>query len=85
MMKIKTVAGPDSYPTGGFEVEIGEFEKVTQAAVSVKTGSYHAGVPSITGNKPKVQVFVGAAGADTEVTAGTDLSGETFTIVAEGI
>jgi len=90
MRIIKTVAGPTSYTSGGFDVEVGELEKVVQAGVSPWTGGYKSEVASITGNKVKVLVRyydydAAADGAAIEVTAGTDLSGVKFVVDAEGI
>jgi len=89
MRIIKTVAGPTSYPTGGFDTTIGEFEKVTDAQVS-PTGGYKAEVVSITGNVVKTMVRyydydAAADGGAIQVPAGTDLSGVNFTLDVEGI
>ena len=96
MIVVKTVAGPSAYPTGGFNVTIGELEKVSKAFVqALGLNEYIAQVASITGNVVRVAVrdnieqAVNEGGTATytvggEVAAGADLSGVTFVVVAEG-
>ena len=79
----KTASGPSSYSAGGFEVEIGELEKVAGAVVTVSsTTFYHAQIASITGNKVKIMVYEWTGSAVAEVGDGTDLSDVTFYILA---
>jgi len=81
-------AGPSSYPSGGFDVQITGLSKV-HAAVVIAGGGYLAEVASISGNTIKVKVNYfdyDAAGDGTaiEVPSGTDLSGVTFYVIAIG-
>jgi len=79
----KIASGPSSYPTGGFEVEIGELEKVEGAVVTVESGTfYHPQIVSITDNKVKIKVWEWTGTEIAEVGAGTDLSGVKFHILA---
>lgn len=83
-------AGPSSYTSGGFDVEVSELAKVSKSAVLQITGGYIAEVTSISGNKPKVKVYyfdydAAADGAAIEVAAGTDLSGVTVTLLSYGL
>jgi len=80
--------GPTSYPSGGFEHTVTGFISVWDAVV-IAGGGYKAEVASITGNKVKIVVRyydypAAAAGTAIEITAGTDLSGVTFRIIAVG-
>lgn len=96
MIKVKSVAGPSAYPSGGFNVVIGELEKVEKAVVqALGLNEYIAQVNTITGNVVKVAVrdnieqAVDEGGSSKytiggEVAANTDLSGVTFIVVAEG-
>lgn len=93
---VKVVKGPASYTSGGFQVKIGELQKVTAAFVSdIGGGEYLPQIASITGNTVTVKVrdnieqAVNEGGSATytiggEISAGTDLSGVTFQIVAFG-
>ena len=81
-------AGPSSYPTGGFDVQITGLSKV-HAAIVVAGGGYLAEVASISGNTIKVKVNyfdydASADGTAIEVPSGTDLSGVTFYVIAIG-
>ena len=89
-------AGPSSYTTGGFDVEVAELAKVDISKVVQMTGIYTASVASVTGNKAKVKVYevkqaVDEGGTATytvvikEVAATTDLSGETVTLLSYGL
>lgn len=89
MNRTRAVAGPASYPAGGFGVMIGELEKLVAAAVS-PSGGYSPAVVGFSGNTASVGVYqsvgsVGPSGPHTEVPGGTDLSTVTFTVVGEGI
>ena len=84
-----SVSGPTSYTAGGFDVEIGELTEVYNAVVNI-SGGYLAEVAGIEGNKVKVKVRyfdydATADGPAIEVPDGTDLSGQTVRIWAEGI
>ncbi|MEM1524814.1 MAG: hypothetical protein QW618_01600 [Nitrososphaerales archaeon] len=93
----KVVTGPTSYPAGGFNVSIGELEKVSSAIVqSLGLNEYLAQIASITGNVVKIAVrnnieqAVDEGGSGTytiggEITAGTNISTVTFIVDAEGI
>jgi len=82
-----TFKGPTSYPTGGFEVEVGL--KRVEDANAIGGGGYLAEVVSITDNKVKILVRyfdypAAAAGTAIEIPSGTDLSGVTFRVIAVG-
>ena len=93
---VKETTGPASYSAGGFEVTIGELEKVDKAVAQViGGGEYLAQVVSISGNKVTVKVrdnieqAVDEGGTATytigaEVGDGTDLSAVTFLVIAYG-
>ncbi|MEM1551567.1 MAG: hypothetical protein QXH03_02720 [Candidatus Bathyarchaeia archaeon] len=93
---VKTVAGPSSYPSGGFSVSIGELQKVLAAIVQdVGGGEYLPQVAGISGNTVTIKVrdnieqAVNEGGSSTytiggEVSAGSDLSGVKFQIIAFG-
>ena len=93
---VKETTGPSSYSSGGFEVTIGELEKVDKAVAQViGGGEYIAQVVSISGNKVTVKVrnnieqAVDENGTSTytiggEVADGTDLSSITFYVIAYG-
>lgn len=72
-------AGPSSYATGGFNIEISDLAKVDIAYVANVTGGYTGEIAEINGNVVKVKVY---SSAGTEVSAGTDLSGVTVKIMA---
>jgi len=74
--------GPASYAAGGFDVEVSDLATVDISAVLQATGGYTAEVASISGNKAKVKVY---SASGTEVTNGTDLSGETVTLLSYGL
>ena len=83
------VLGPTSYTAGGFDVRISELGHVYNAVVNA-SGGYIAEVASISGNVVKIKVYyfdydATADGPAIEVPDGTDLSGVSFTIFAEGI
>jgi hypothetical protein len=96
MLKAKVVRGPATYPAGGFTVTFGEFEKVAAAVVKeLGGGEYLPQVAAISGNTITVKVrnnleqAVDEGGTATytiggEVAAGTDLSGVTFYVIADG-
>ena len=93
---VKETTGPSSYSAGGFNVTIGELEKVSKAIVQViGGGEYLAQVVSISGNVVTVKVRdnieqeVAEGGSSTytiggEVSDGTDLSSVTFYVIAYG-
>jgi len=79
----KKVSGPSSYSTGGFTVTIGELESVAGAVITVESSTfYHPQIASISGNTIKVIVYAWDGAAVSEISAGTDLSGVTFHILA---
>ncbi|MEM1694793.1 MAG: hypothetical protein QW456_11350 [Ignisphaera sp.] len=85
-----SAAGPASYATGGFAVRVPELEHVHAVLSASITGGYKIGGLSISGNAVTVVVHyynypATAAGPSTEVPAGTDLSGQTVTLVVVGI
>ena len=75
-------AGPASYSTGGFDVEVSELALVDISKAIQMSGGYTAEVVSIAGNKAKVKVY---SSSGTEVTGTTDLSGETVTLLSYGL
>ncbi len=79
---ITSSAGPSSYTTGGFDVSCSELSVVDGAFVVSSTGGYISEVVSTTGNSAKVKVY---SAQGTEVASATDLSGETFSIMAYGL
>ncbi len=89
-------AGPASYATGGFTVEVPELALVDISKAIQMTGIYKASVDSVSGNKATVKVYevnqpVNEGGSATytvtlkEVAAGTDLSAETVTLLSYGL
>lgn len=93
---VKVVAGPSSYPTGGFAVSIGELEKVKDAIVQVLgAGEYLAQRASVSGNvvtivvRNNIEQAVNEGGTATytigaEIAAGSNISGVSFLIEAFG-
>ena len=93
---ITTSAGPASYTTGGFEVEVPELSVVDISVAAQMTGIYKASVASVSGNKATVKVYevnqpVNEGGSATytvtikEVDAGTNLTDETVTLLSYGL
>ena len=88
----KSVAGPASYASGGFTVDLPEIRDIVYILKDggVTGGGYIYNVDLGTNpNQVKIKAFyfdyaAAAAGAAIEVAAGTNLSGETFTIVVVG-
>lgn len=82
---VGSTTGPASYTTGGFTVTIDDLNNI-EGAVVTTSGGYVASIAGISGNTITIAVYqeAGAAGALAEVTAGTDLSGVTFYIIAIG-
>jgi len=93
----RSVAGPTSYPTGGFTVTIGELDRIQHCRVVARTEELLKATDinysveySWSGNVITIAVYVqtvtNAAGAATwgEIAAGTNLSGVTFEIRVEG-
>ena len=83
-------AGPSSYTTGGFNIEVPELSTVAISKVIEVTGGYSAEVVSTSGNTAKVKVYyynypATAAGAATEVAAGVDISSVTITLLSYGL
>lgn len=83
-------AGPASYTTGGFDVEVPELATVFKSKSIQMTGGYIAEVASVSGNKATVKVYqfdyaATAAGPAVEVAATTDLSGQTVTLLSFGL
>jgi len=75
---ITQVSGPSSYSSGGFTVDH-PFSRVSHA-IAIASGGYIAEA-SVSGNTVTVKVY---SGAGSEVTAGTDLSGVTITVIIIG-
>jgi len=93
----RSVAGPTSYPAGGFTVTIGELDRIQYCRVVARTEELLKATDinysveySWSGNVVTIAVYVqtvtNAAGAATwgEIAAGTNLSGITFEIRVEG-
>ena len=92
-----TVSGAVSYTAGGTEIVVNSVSKIVEVLsidISKNMGAYaiqRDKIPKPTGNKITVPIYIAAASTTdgtisyTEVTAGTDLSGETITIVLRGI
>jgi len=86
-LRVVSVAGPTSYPAGGFTVTISGLKRVVGAFV-VPTGGYKASW-TWTGNTLTIVAQhydypAAAAGPAVEVPAGTDLSAITFHIFVWG-
>jgi len=86
-LRVIRVAGPTSYPAGGFSVTVSGIKEI-KGAVVVPTGGYKAST-SWTGNTLTIvgQYYdydAAADGAAIEVPAGTDLSGVNFDIFVVG-
>jgi hypothetical protein len=87
---VVSAAGPTSYATGGFSVRVPELNNIHQVLFAFITGGYKIGDLSISGNSITVVVHyynypATSAGPATEVAAGTDLSGQTVTLVVIGV
>lgn len=82
MSIITESAGPASYATGGFDVEVSELVMADKSTVLQMSGGYVAEVVSMSGNKAKVKAY---SSAGTEVANTTDLSGETVTLLSFGL
>jgi len=83
-----SVAGPTSYPAGGFDVVIGNMRNVLNAIPTI-TGGFLAEVASITDNKVKIKVNrfdypAAAAGPAVEIPAGTNIAAQTVRLIAFG-
>jgi hypothetical protein len=86
---VVSVAGPSSYTTGGFTVRVSDVNRINAVIWAFITGGYKIGGLTISGNAVTVVVHnynypATAAGPATEVTAGTDLSGQTVTLCIIG-
>lgn len=87
---VKVVSGPSSYPSGGFEISAGEYEKLEDANVEMHPDTILGTsiVPgfdiSLSGNKATVAVYQIASGSVSttwgEVSGGTDLSAAKFVL-----
>jgi len=73
------VAGPGSYPTGGFNIDT-KLGRISTAMVESDSASYELRVQSTPTYQIAVQAF--SAGTSSEVAAGTDLSGVNVTFTA---
>ncbi|MEM2447841.1 MAG: hypothetical protein QXT14_02685 [Candidatus Bathyarchaeia archaeon] len=85
----RSTAGPSSYATGGFLVTIPELSHVHSILYAFITGGYKIGGLTVSGNSVTVAVHqynypATSAGPSTEVSAGTDLSGQTVTLIVIG-
>lgn len=80
------VAGVSSYTNGsGDDYEVGELSNILTAIVQIDNNSYIAKIDwaNSSGNKLKIQLF--QIGTGSEVSGGTDISGDTITIYAMGV
>jgi len=94
MRVIKIVDGPTSYPTGGFEIAVGEYEKISDCNVEMHPDTI-LGTTIIPGFKitlattkaaATVQVFqMKGVEAWAEVAAGTNLSAAKFVLSGDAI
>lgn len=97
MLRVKSVAGPTSYASGGFTITFGEVEKILNAAVQCDRSqileasdtAYGLRV-TFTGNTVRVVVVVASTvgagpNAWAEIATGTNLSARTFTAVVDAI
>ena len=89
-ISVVTVAGPASYTSGGFTVTVPDLERVHAVLFAFVTGGYKIGGLSISGNTIRVIVHyynypATTAGTSVEVPAGTDLSGQTVTLIVVGV
>ncbi|MEM4429653.1 MAG: hypothetical protein QXM08_00635 [Thermofilaceae archaeon] len=89
-ISVVTAAGPASYATGGFTVTVPDLERVHAVLFAFITGGYKVGGLSVSGNTVRVVVHqydypAASAGPSVEVPAGTDLSGQTVTLVVVGV
>lgn len=85
-----SVTGPSSYTTGGFAVVVPELEHVHAVLSASITGGYKIGGLSVSGNRVTVVVHyydypAASAGTSTEIPAGTNLSGQTITLIVIGL
>ncbi|MEM4975796.1 MAG: hypothetical protein QXT64_00555 [Desulfurococcaceae archaeon] len=85
-----SAAGPSSYTSGGLTVTVSELEHVHAVLFAFITGGYKVGGLTVSGNRVTVVVHyynypAAAAGTSVEVPAGTDLSGQTVTLVVVGV
>ncbi|MEM1553244.1 MAG: hypothetical protein QXH03_11355 [Candidatus Bathyarchaeia archaeon] len=86
---LAAASGPSSYPSGGFSVTVKELNHVHAVLYASITGGYKIGALTVSGNAVTVVVHqynypATSAGPSTEVSSGTDLSGQTVTIIAIG-
>jgi len=91
----KITDGPTSYTSGGFDISVGEFEKIQSAEVMVEpetllgTGSLVGLELSYTGITATVKVHQidsdSVATTWSEVSANTDLSGAKFILTGDAI
>ena len=79
---VQRVAGPSSYPSGGFDVNVGELGEVIAGFVTAEKG-YLAEIDWANSNKNTLKIKV-YSGPNSEVSSGSDLSGVNFIIVAFG-
>jgi len=97
MLKIKSAAGPASYATATPPtIDFGEFERVVSVLAKCDrdeilgvADTVYAIRVSIAGNVVTYRVFVASTvgagpNAWAEIADGSDLSGRTFTVIAEG-
>lgn len=88
-VSVVTTSGPTSYPSGGFDIVIPDLDKVQAVLFASITGGYKVGGVSFRDNVVRVVVHqynypAATAGPSVEVPAGTDLSGQTVTLVVIG-
>lgn len=85
-----SVPGPSSYTSGGFTVTVPELARVHAVLFAFITGGYKVGGLTVSGNSITVSVHyynypATSSGPSVEVPAGTDLSGQTVTLIVIGI
>jgi hypothetical protein len=77
---VDTVAGPDSYPTGGFSIKT-SLGRISDTAVSTDAPGYEAREVGA-GDPEWLRIEVHSQDGTSEVAGGTDLSGDNFTYQA---
>jgi len=87
---LATATGPSSYTAGGFNIIVPELEHIHAVIYSSITGGYIIGGITFSDNTVRVVVHyynypAAAAGPSIEVPAGTDLSGQTVTLIVIGV
>ncbi|MEM2195211.1 MAG: hypothetical protein QW803_12185 [Candidatus Methanomethylicia archaeon] len=89
-ISVVSVTGPSSYTVGGFTIIVPELESIHSVLYAFITGGYKIGGLSISKNTITVTIHyynypATDAGTSVEIPAGTDLSGQTITLVVIGV